>query len=81
MIHRDIKPGNIAFTSDGDVKIMDFGIALNIEATGRLTKTGHILGTPITWPGTDIGPGVDVPYRHLCPGHNPVRDAHRPSPL
>ena len=46
MIHRDIKPGNIAFTSDGDVKIMDFGIALNIEATGRLTKTGHILGTP-----------------------------------
>ena len=46
MIHRDIKPGNIAFTSEGDVKIMDFGIALNIEATGRLTKTGHILGTP-----------------------------------
>ena len=46
MIHRDIKPGNIAFTSEGHVKIMDFGIALNIEATGRLTKTGHILGTP-----------------------------------
>ena len=46
VIHRDIKPGNIAFTSEGDVKIMDFGIALNIEATGRLTKTGHVLGTP-----------------------------------
>jgi eukaryotic-like serine/threonine-protein kinase len=46
MIHRDIKPGNIAFTSEGNVKIMDFGIALNIEETGRLTKTGHILGTP-----------------------------------
>jgi len=46
VIHRDIKPGNIAFTSEGNVKIMDFGIALNIEETGRLTKTGHILGTP-----------------------------------
>jgi eukaryotic-like serine/threonine-protein kinase len=46
VIHRDIKPGNIAFTSEGNVKIMDFGIALNIEETGRLTKTGHVLGTP-----------------------------------
>ena len=46
VIHRDIKPGNIAFTSEGNVKIMDFGIALNIEETGRLTRTGHILGTP-----------------------------------
>lgn len=46
VIHRDIKPGNIAFTSEGNVKIMDFGIALNNEETGRLTKTGHVLGTP-----------------------------------
>ncbi|MGA9754650.1 MAG: protein kinase, partial [Desulfobaccales bacterium] len=46
VIHRDIKPGNIAFTSEGNVKIMDFGIALNIEETGRLTRTGHVLGTP-----------------------------------
>ena len=46
VIHRDIKPGNIAFTSEGEVKLMDFGIALNIEESGRLTKTGHVLGTP-----------------------------------
>ena len=46
VIHRDIKPGNIAFTSDGNVKIMDFGIALNIAESGRLTRTGHVLGTP-----------------------------------
>jgi serine/threonine-protein kinase len=39
VIHRDIKPGNIAFTSAGNVKIMDFGIALNIEETGCLTRT------------------------------------------
>lgn len=46
VIHRDIKPGNIAFTSEGEVKLMDFGIALNIEESGRLTRTGHIMGTP-----------------------------------
>jgi len=46
VIHRDIKPGNIAFTSEGEVKLMDFGIALNVEESGRLTKTGHVLGTP-----------------------------------
>jgi serine/threonine protein kinase len=46
VIHRDIKPSNIAFTSEGNVKIMDFGIALNIQESGRLTKTGHVLGTP-----------------------------------
>ncbi len=46
VIHRDIKPGNIGFASDDVVKIMDFGIALNTEESGRLTRTGHILGTP-----------------------------------
>ena len=27
-------------------RLMDFGIALNIEEGGRLTRTGHVLGTP-----------------------------------
>ena len=46
VIHRDIKPGNIAFTAEGNVKLMDFGIALNVEESGRLTRTGHVMGTP-----------------------------------
>jgi len=46
IIHRDLKPGNIGLTSEGIIKVMDFGIALNIEETSRLTKTGHIVGSP-----------------------------------
>ncbi len=45
LIHRDIKPANIHITPDGDVKIMDFGLAIT-GATKRLTAMGRIIGTP-----------------------------------
>ena len=47
-LHRDLKPGNIALTTDGHPKILDFGIALLLsgdKADGRITQAGTILGS------------------------------------
>jgi len=44
-IHRDLKPSNIMIDREGNVRIMDFGIARSVEAKG-MTGAGTIIGTP-----------------------------------
>lgn len=44
LVHRDLKPENVWLTEEGEVKLMDFGVARAFSAT-ELTKTGLALGT------------------------------------
>ncbi len=45
VIHRDIKPGNILLSADGDALVTDFGIAKVAEGPTQ-TQTGMVVGTP-----------------------------------
>jgi serine/threonine protein kinase len=45
-VHRDLKPGNVLFTVEGEPKVTDFGLAKDLEADDALSRTGHLLGTP-----------------------------------
>ncbi|MFF0426682.1 protein kinase [Streptomyces sp. NPDC004520] len=50
IVHRDIKPHNVMFTEDGELKVLDFGIAKFFGDTVResgLTLTGTPMGTPV----------------------------------
>jgi serine/threonine protein kinase len=68
VVHRDLKPPNVLLSTDGTLKITDFGLAKHLDATAsQRTPSGAILGTPgylapeqADSEGRPIGPPTDI---------------------
>ncbi len=50
ILHRDVKPGNVLLTQDGEIRVADFGLAKVLAETSSRSTTGGLAGTPAYLP-------------------------------
>ncbi len=93
LVHRDLKPDNLMFTSDGVLKITDFGLAKQYVGNGAREESHEIFGTPSfmppeQWESPNVGPSADIyalgvtlfwllSGRYPIKGDNPVEIKNR----
>ncbi len=83
VVHRDVKPSNLVVTTQGAVKVTDFGLAKALQEDLSITATGVFVGTPDYLApeqamGEEVDSRVDVyalgcSLYHMCSGHPPFR--------
>jgi len=58
IVHRDLKPSNVLITRDGDLKVLDFGIAKLLDDDNETTRTKAITLTPEYAAPEQFGPNA-----------------------